>query len=481
MKKLEDILKDIQTISVKGSTHIIINSIKNDSRLVKPDDLFVAIKGFYADGHKFIDKAIENGATALMVSDDVQVPENITVIKVENTSIALAEAAANFYEHAEKKLKIIGLTGTNGKTTTATTLYRLFLSMGIKAGLISTVKNYICEDFEMSKLSTPDALSLFELFSRMHKAGCEYVFMEVTSHSIEQNRVYGIDFDGGIFTNITQDHLDFHKTFRNYLYAKKKFFDNLSADAFSLINIDDKNGNVMVQNTKSKVYTYALKQPADFKAKILEKHFDSTLVDFNGKELWLQFVGSFNVYNLLAVYAVANIILPNRKDEIIRNITLMKPVEGRFEIVTGKGKFGLVDFAHTPDALEKTLKELNDIKKENQRIITVVGAGGDRDKTKRPLMAKISYQLSDFLILTSDNPRSEDPESILNDMEAGIKKEENYLRITDRRQAIKTAVTLAKQGDIIFVAGKGHEKYQEIKGTKYHFDDKEELINLLKN
>ena len=481
MKKLKDILQGIEIISTKGSTHININNIQNDTRLVKENDVFVAIKGFYADGHKFVGKAIENGAVALIVSEDVETPDNITVIRVEDTSKVLAIMASNYYNHPEKKLKIVGLTGTNGKTTTATTLYKLFLSLGIKAGLISTVKNYIGEEFEISKLSTPDSLSLFALFDKMQKAGCEYVFMEVTSHSIVQKRVYGIDFNAAIFTNITQDHLDFHKNFKNYLYAKKQFFDNLSSEAFSLINIDDKNAKVMVQNTKSKVYTYALKQPADFKAKIIEKHFDSTLVNFNGKELWLQFVGTFNVYNLLAVYAIASILLPDKESEILQNLTLMKPVEGRFEIVTGKGIYGLVDFAHTPDALEKTLKELADIKRENQRIITVVGAGGDRDKTKRPIMAKISNQLSDFLILTSDNPRSENPEDILDDMEKGIETKENYLRITDRRQAIKTAVMFAKEGDIIFVAGKGHEKYQEINGVKHHFDDKEELLNLLKN
>ena len=478
MKNFKDILNGVETISIKGDAHININSIKYDSREVRKNDVFVAIKGTYADGHKFIGQAVKNGASVIVVSDNIDL-EAVTVVRVKDTSVALAEMVANYFGNPDKDLKIIALIGTNGKTTTATSLYRLFNSLGEKAGLISTVKNYICEDAEPARLTTPDAVALFGLLRKMADAGCKYVFMEVTSHAIVQKRVYGIDFYAGIFTNITQDHLDFHKTFKNYLYAKKSFFDNLAKDTVALINIDDKNGKVMVQNTKAKVYTYALKQPADFKGKIIEKHFDSTLVQFNGKELWLQFVGSFNVYNLLAVYGFAMILMPGREDEILTALSELKPVEGRFEVVKGKGITGLVDFAHTPDALEKTLKELNDIRRQGQRIITVVGAGGDRDKTKRPLMAQISMQLSDFLILTSDNPRSENPEDILDDMEKGIKGDD-FLRITDRRQAIKTAVKMANEGDIVFVAGKGHEKYQEINGVKHHFDDKEELEKLLK-
>ncbi len=478
MKKLSDILNSVKIIDVKGDIHININNITFDSRNVQKGDLFFAIKGTKTDGHKFIENAINSGASAIVYSNETTDYQGITAIKVEDTTSTLAIVASNFFDNPSQDLTIVGITGTNGKTTTATSLYHLFNKLGYKAGLISTIANYAGNKKIDTKLTTPDAIELQRLFRLMADEGCEFCFMEVSSHAVVQKRIENIDFDGGVFTNITHDHLDFHKTFDNYLKAKKTFFDNLKPDAFALTNIDDKNGNIIVQNTKRK-YTYALKSIADFKAKIIEKHFDATLVDFNGKELWLQFAGRFNVYNMLAVYAVASIILQNQDTEILEAISTLKPVNGRFDIVKGNGIVAIIDYAHTPDALENILKELKDIKNKNQKIITVVGAGGDRDKQKRPKMAAISDFYSDILILTSDNPRTEDPEQILTDMEKGLDTDANYLKITDRRQAIKTAVKLANKGDIILIAGKGHETYQEINGIRTHFDDKEEVFKLI--
>jgi UDP-N-acetylmuramoyl-L-alanyl-D-glutamate--2,6-diaminopimelate ligase len=479
MKKLSDILQGLKIIDIVGKTNIDINNIVFDSRKVKKNDIFVAIKGTFSNGHNYIKQAIQAGACAIIYSDKCPDYQDVTLIKVENTSDALSFVASNYYANPSKELTVIGVTGTNGKTTTATSLYHLFNNLGYKSGLISTIANYIGNEKIETKLTTPDAVELQRLFRLMVDADCDFCFMEVSSHAIAQKRIANIDFDGGIFTNITHEHLDFHKTFENYLKTKKSFFDNLKPDAFVLTNIDDKNGNFVVQNTKRK-YTYSLKTIADFKAKIIEKHFDATLVEFNGKEIWLQFAGRFNVYNLLAVYAVASIVLQNKDNEILEAISALKPVDGRFDIVKGRGIVAIIDYAHTPDALENVLKELKNIKQPTQKLITVVGAGGDRDKEKRPKMAAISDFYSDILVLTSDNPRTENPEDILNDMQKGLDDDANFLKITDRREAIKTAVKLANSGDIILIAGKGHETYQEINGIRTHFDDKEEVAKILK-
>ncbi len=477
---LQKILSNINTTEIIGKTHIIIENITADSRQVKHGDLFIAVKGTNVDGHLFINKAIENGAVAVICNDCLIDNPKVTFIKVNDEKKALAIAASNYYDNPSSKMKIVGITGTNGKTTTATTLYNLFLKLGYKTGLISTIANYICDKKIETNHTTPDAIELNSLFVEMLKEGCEYCFMEVSSHAIDQNRVYSIDFDGGIFTNLTHDHLDYHKDFKNYLLTKKTFFDNLKPTAFALTNIDDRNGQVMVQNTKN-AYSYSLKTLADFKAKVIERHFDATNVEFNGQELWLQFVGNYNVYNLLAVYACATLLLPDRNDEILQNLSLLKSVNGRFDVVKNNDIFAIIDYAHTPDAVENILKELKSIKNENQKIITVIGAGGDRDKTKRPKMASISAFYSDFLILTSDNPRTENPETIIDEMEKGLDKDANFLRISDRKQAIKAAVKYAEKNDIILIAGKGHETYQEINGVKYHFDDKEEIISQFEN
>jgi len=480
MKKLTDILNGISIEKINGKDDIEIKGIALDSRKIEAGFLFIAVKGTNADGHKFIEKAIENGAVAIIHSEEYNSTNNITFIKIKDDVSNTSLIASNFYDNPSKKLNIYGVTGTNGKTTIATSLYNLFNLMGLKSGLVSTVANFIGDVKIETKLTTPDSVELNKLFYEMVQADCEYCFMEVSSHAVVQGRIANIDFDGGIFTNLTHDHLDYHKTFKNYIDAKKGFFDNLKSEAFALTNIDDKNGSYVVQNTKQK-YTYALKTLADFKAKIIERHFDSTLANFDGEEIWLQFVGKFNVYNLLAVYAAANLILPDNKAQILQAISMLKPVAGRFDVVKDKGIYVIVDYAHTPDALENTLKELKDIKQENQKLITVVGAGGDRDNSKRPKMASVADLYSDTLILTSDNPRTEDPEKILKDMEAGLEENSDYLKITDRRQAIKTAIKLANKSDIIFIAGKGHETYQEINGVRHHFDDKEEAINILKS
>ena len=481
--KLSEILKNIEVLEIHGDINVEITRITADSREVELNSLFVATKGLKNDAHNFIPDTIKKGVKAIIYSDDCPQNEGVCRIKVTDTKIALALAAANFYDNPSKKIKIIGVTGTNGKTTIATSLYNLFTKLGYKCGLLSTVRNIINETVFKTMFTTPRAVELNQLFAKMVAENCEFCFMEVSSHAIEQHRTYNVDFDGAIFTNITHDHLDFHQTFKNYLDAKKRLFDNLKPEAFALTNIDDKNGSVMIQNSK-KNYSYSLSTIADFKAKVIETHFDSTLVSFNNKELWLQFVGKYNVYNLLAVYAVANLLLPDRNQQITEAISTLKPVVGRFDVIKENGIFAVVDYAHTPDALENILKEMFDIRIDNQRIISVVGAGGDRDKTKRPKMAAVASFYSDILILTSDNPRSENPEDILNDMQKGIETKHDFLRITDRRQAIKTAVKMAKAGDIILIAGKGHETYQEINGIRHHFDDKEEVskfLNELKN
>ena len=480
MNKLSEILKNINIIDFKGEKEINITGFSTNSREIESGYLFIAIKGTQTDGHKYIEKAIESGASAIIYSDEIKYYNDVSFIKVADTKKTLSIVATNFYKNPTEKIKVIGVTGTNGKTTIATTLYNLFTKLGYKCGLISTIANFINNTKIDTTLTTPFPKELNKLFAQMVEEKCEYCFMEVSSHAIEQKRTYGIDFDGGIFTNITHDHLDYHKSFKNYLDVKKSFFDNLKPKAFALTNVDDKNGNVIIQNSSNN-YTYSLKTLADFKAKIIEKHFDATLVNFNNKELWLQFVGSYNVYNLLSVYATANLLLPEKNSEILRLISTLKPVEGRFDVVKGKEIFAIIDYAHTPDALENVLKELKDIKTHKQQLITVIGTGGDRDKTKRPKMAAIADYYSDFTILTSDNPRTENPENILTEMEKGLDENAEYLRITDRKQAIKTAVKIANANDIILIAGKGHETYQEINGIRNHFDDKEEIQKLITN
>ncbi len=478
MKKLDEILKNLNILEFNGSLNININNIALDSRKINNGDLFIALKGLNNDGHKFVEQAVNNGAAAVVYTDYCNIFDHITTVKIQYNINNVSVIAANFFDNPSTKLKIIGITGTNGKTTIATSLYNLFSLMGFKCGLISTVTNYIGTEKQKSLLTTPDAIELNSLFAKMVNHNCSYCFMEVSSHAVEQARVANIDFDGGIFTNITHDHLDYHKTFKNYLYAKKTFFDNLKNEAFTLTNIDDKNGHFIAQNVNKK-FTYSLKNLSDFKAKIIERHFDSTFVDFDNEQLWIQFVGKFNVYNILSVYATASILLDKNKNEILKYISSLKPVNGRFDVVKGKGIYAIIDYAHTPDALENTLKELDEIKKHNQKIITVVGTGGNRDKSKRPIMASIADSFSDLLILTSDNPRFENPENILEDMEKGLNENSDFLKISDRKQAIKTALKIAKNNDIVFIAGKGHENYQEINGKRHHFDDKEEAEKIL--
>ena len=494
MKTLQDILYNINykiedNIYSNGDLSLFntlyIEGIAFDSRRVKENYVFVAEKGEVTDGHLYIDKAISNGAKVIVYDNNEFSPKNnsILYIKVQSSSLALAQIAKNFYDNPSSKLKLVGVTGTNGKTTTVTLLYELFTRLGYKCGKISTVENIIVEKILSTERTTPDSITLNELLYEMVLQGCEYVFMEVSSHSVVQNRIAQLEFAGAVFSNITLDHLDYHKTFAAYIKAKKKFFDALPKTAFALTNIDDKNGEVMLQNTKAKRYMYSLESAkADFKAKILESSFDGLDLIIDNKEVFVPIVGRFNAYNLLAVYSVA-VLLDADKMEVLKNISILKAAKGRFEIYKLKnGAYGIVDYAHTPDAVENVLNTINDSRTAlNQRIITVIGSGGNRDKTKRPLMAKISYQLSDILILTSDNPRDENPGDIIKDMEKGLEnmtKTENKhtFSITDRKEAIKVAIALAKKDDIILIAGKGHENYQEIKGIKYHFDDKEELM-----
>jgi UDP-N-acetylmuramoyl-L-alanyl-D-glutamate--2,6-diaminopimelate ligase len=451
-------------------------NIRTDSRLVEKGATFVAVRGTTVDGHDFIRQAIEKGATTVVCE---HIPEGLEdkadFIKVKDSSIALGELLEQCYDYPTRKLKLVGVTGTNGKTTTATLLYRLFKKLGYKAGLISTVCNYIDDEELPATHTTPDPLALHALLAKMVEAGCTHAFMEVSSHAIDQNRISGLEFDGGIFSNLTRDHLDYHKTFENYLHAKKKFFDNLSADAFALTNIDDKNGMVMLQNTAAKKLTYSLRTMADFKGKIIESHIDGTELNINGRDVVVHFVGRFNAYNLLAVYGAA-VSLGVDAEEALVIISDLRPVAGRFEAIRSpKGFTAIVDYAHTPDALVNVLDSIHEVLNGKGGVITVVGAGGNRDKGKRPLMAKEAVRRSDILILTSDNPRFEEPEDILDDMWAGLTPEEatKTLRIADRRQAIRTATVMAKAGDVILVAGKGHEDYQEIKGVKHHFDDRE--------
>ncbi len=483
MKKLTNILKGTIINQIHGNTDIAISKIEFDSRLVKDNDLFVAIKGTQADGHTFIAKAIQLGAKAIVCEVlPTERQDKITYIQVESSTIALGQLLANYYDYPSQKLKLVGVTGTNGKTTIASLLFELFSTMGYPCGLLSTIENKIGNRIIPATHTTPDPIQLNQLLAEMVEEGVEYAFMEVSSHAIDQDRIAALEFRGGIFTNLTHDHLDYHKTKENYIKAKKKFFDNLPKSAFSLTNIDDRNGSVMLQNTLSKKYSYALKRPADFKGKIIENSFDALVLRIDKQELYSKLSGVFNAYNLLAIYGTA-ILLGQDEQEVLQAMSLLNPAEGRFELLQSADNISaIIDYAHTPDALLNVLKTVEAIRTHNEKVITVVGAGGDRDKSKRAEMAKIAVENSDLTILTSDNPRSEDPEQILTDMFEGVSKEmeENVLKITNRKMAIKTAILMANKGDIILIAGKGHEKYQEIKGVKYPFDDKELVKEFMK-
>ena len=474
--KLKDIIKGLDA-KVQGNTDIEISNLQFDSRKVGEGTLFVAQRGTKVDGHDYIDGAIEKGAIAIVCEDmPKKLADNVVYIKVAGSSQALGLMADNLYKHPSKALSLIGITGTNGKTTTVTLLHRMFRMLGYHVGLISTIVNKIDEEELPTSHTTPDALELNQLLRQMVDAGCQYCFMEVSSHAVVQQRIAGLIFAGGIFSNITHDHLDFHKTMAAYIAAKQGFFTALPKTAWALTNIDDKNGMVMVQNTMAKVSTYSLQRMADFRCKVIEETIEGMQVEMNGTEIWSHLVGRFNAYNLTAIYAAA-VLCGADKNEVCRLLSTLEPAPGRFQRISGSGITAIVDYAHTPDAVQNVISTINDIRTQRQQLITVVGCGGDRDKTKRPEMAKIAAEGSDKLVLTSDNPRSEDPDSILDDMEAGLTAEQlsHTVRITDRRQAIRTACMMAKEGDIVLVAGKGHEKYQERNGVRSHFDDVEEL------
>ncbi len=462
-----------------------ISSVEFDSRKVAKGSLFIAIKGLTVDGNAFIDQCIEKGAKAILCEEfPEKIQKGITYLKVKDSGEALGIVASNFYDNPSSKLKLVGITGTNGKTTTASLLYKLFMKLGYKVGLLSTVKIQINDKIIPATHTTPDALELNKMLHQMVDEGCTYCFMEVSSHAVVQNRIAGLSFTGAVFTNITHDHLDFHKTFEAYIKAKKKFFDMLPSSAFALVNKDDPNGLVMLQNTRATKKTFSLQKLADYKCKIIENTFSGLDLVLDGREIWIKLIGAFNAYNALGVYAAARLLGEN-KEEVLRTLSSLDAVEGRFQYTKApNGTIGVVDYAHTPDALKNVLSTLQDVRVSKEKIITVVGCGGDRDKTKRPIMASIACEKSDKVILTSDNPRSEDPAEIIHQMEKGLTLmcKKKSLSIADRREAIKTACQLASKGDIILLAGKGHEKYQEIKGVKYPFDDMEiltESLNLL--
>ena len=482
--KLEQICTQLTIKNLTGSLEKTVSNIVFDSRLADENALFVAIVGSATDGHAYIQQVIDQGCKAIIVQKKPVIHSNCTIIEVENTAEALALVSTEFYGNPSKDLKLIGITGTNGKTTTATLLFNAFTALGYACGLISTVVNKIGEKNIPSTHTTPDPIQLNKLLSEMVDARCEYVFMEVSSHAIHQHRIGGLNFTGGIFSNITHDHLDYHKTFSEYIQVKKRFFDTLPKTAFALTNVDDKNGRVMLQNTLAKNYTYAVQSPADFKAKIIENQLSGMLLQINGIEVWTKLIGKFNAYNLLAVYATG-LLLNQDKAELLQVLSSLESVEGRFQYIkSSNGITAIIDYAHTPDALINVLTTIQSIRKNEERILTVVGCGGDRDRTKRPEMARIACEMSDQVILTSDNPRTEDPQLILNEMMVGVSQEMSAktLCITDRGQAIKTAVSLAKNGDILLIAGKGHEKYQEINGVKHDFDDftlTKSMLNLI--
>lgn len=482
MKVLKDILYKVGIEAVKGATDVVIQKIEFDSRKIELNDVFVAIRGAVSDGHDFIEKALILGASVVICEEFPKVIVNgVTYIKVTNSNEALAFMASNYYENPSSKIKLVGVTGTNGKTTIASLLYQLFKKAGYKVGLLSTVKILVDETEYKATHTTPDSLTINYYLNEMVATGCEFCFMEVSSHGIHQKRTEGLQFQGGIFTNLSHDHLDYHKTFAEYRDVKKKFFDDLPKTAFAISNIDDKNGAIMFQNTKAKKITYALKSYADYKAQILENQFTGLLMKINNNEVWTKLIGSFNAYNLLAIYAAA-VELGIEEQETLRLLSDLESVSGRFQYIVSSSKItAIVDYAHTPDALENVLKTIEDIRTKNEQLITVVGCGGDRDKTKRPIMAQIASELSTKAIFTSDNPRTEDPAVILEEMEKGVEPQ-NYkktLSILDRKQAIKTACQLAEANDIILIAGKGHETYQEINGVRHDFDDLKIVTTLL--
>lgn len=482
MKVLKDILYKVAIEAVKGSTDIAINSIDFDSRKVSLNDVFVAIRGTLSDGHDFIEKAINQGVIAIICEEfPKKIINGVTYIKVKNTNQALAFMASNFYDNPSSKIKLVGITGTNGKTTVASLLYQLFKKAGYKVGLLSTVKILVDEYEYKATHTTPDSLTINHYLNEMISEGCEFCFMEVSSHGIHQKRTEGLHFKGGVFTNLSHDHLDYHNSFAEYRDVKKAFFDGLPKDAFALTNVDDKNGNVMFQNTKARKLTYALKSYADYKAQILESQLTGLLLKINDNEVWVKLIGNFNAYNMLAIYGVA-IELGIDKMEALRLLSELESVAGRFQFIISKSKItAIVDYAHTPDALENVLQTISEIRTKNEQLITVVGCGGDRDKTKRPVMANIASTLSDKAIFTSDNPRSEIPEVIIDDMEKGVEPQ-NYKKtvsIVDRKQAIKTACIMANENDIILIAGKGHENYQEINGVRHDFDDLKVVNDIL--
>lgn len=472
--KLKDVLYKVAIEAVYGSTDVEINAIHFDSRKIDKDDIFVAIIGTVSNGHDFIDKAISLGASVIVCQElPANVLSQIVYVVVKDANEALAHLANNYYDNPSSKLQLVGVTGTNGKTTIASLLYQLFKKAGYKVGLLSTVKILVDEVEYKATHTTPDSLTINYYMNEMVEAGCEYCFMEVSSHGIHQKRTEALDFKGGVFTNLSHDHLDYHPTFAEYRDVKKSFFDHLPKSAFALTNIDDKNGAVMIQNTQAKKLTYALKTYADYKAIILENQLSGLQLKINEQEVWTRLIGNFNAYNLLAIYAVA-IELGIEKIEALRLLSELESVSGRFQYIVSVQKItAVVDYAHTPDALENVLNTINDIRTKNEKLITVVGCGGDRDRTKRPIMAQIATELSDKVVITSDNPRTEDPQAIIDEMEAGISAEnfKKYVSILDRKQAIKTACQMAETNDIIVIAGKGHETYQEINGVRHDFDD----------
>ena len=479
MKSLKEILYKVSIDAVKGTTDVWVNELHFDSRKAALNDVFIAVRGTLSDGHNFIEKAVNNGALVVVCEDfPNHIVNGVTYIKVNNTNEALAIMAANFYDNPSKKIKLVGVTGTNGKTTIASLLHQLFTKAGYKCGLLSTVKILIDKKEFAATHTTPDSVSLNYYLNEMVNAGCNYVFMEVSSHGIHQKRNFALHFAGGIFTNLSHDHLDYHKTFAEYRDVKKSFFDELPKSAFAISNIDDKNGKVMLQNTSAKKCTYALKSYADYHAQILENQLTGLLLKINNSEVWVKLIGTFNAYNLLAIYATA-IELGLQKEETLVYLSELESVSGRFQYIISKENItAIVDYAHTPDALENVLNTINAIRTRDEELITIVGCGGDRDKTKRPIMANIASQLSTKAIFTSDNPRNENPEEIIKDMENGVEPQ-NYkktISITDRKQAIKAACQMAVSGDIILIAGKGHETYQEINGIKHHFNDME-IVN----
>ena len=483
MNILKDILYKVTIEAVHGSTDLIIEKIEFDSRKVSKNDVFVAIKGSLSDGHQFIDKAISLGASVVVCEDlPITLSENITYVKVQNSNQALSYLAANYYDNPSQKLKLVGITGTNGKTTIASLLYQMFKKAGYKVGLLSTVKIMVDETEYKATHTTPDSLTINKYLDEMVTVGCEFCFMEVSSHGIHQKRTESLQFEGGVFTNLSHDHLDYHETFAEYRDVKKSFFDGLSKAAFAITNVDDKNGEVMFQNTVARKKTYALKTYADFKAQIIENQLMGLVLKINNEEVWTKLIGSFNAYNIVAIYGVA-LELGIESTEALRLLSELESVSGRFQFVVSATKItAIVDYAHTPDALENVLKTIENIRTKNEQLFTVVGCGGDRDKTKRPIMANIAASLSDKAIFTSDNPRTENPQTIIDEMEGGVEGQnfKKTISILDRKQAIKTACQMANSGDIILIAGKGHETYQEINGVRQDFDDMQIVQEILK-